>query len=99
MTKRLPLATHTEIRRALTERDRADRRSANLARLAFAPVHEQFLLEIAGLAVGIDEIAQRRAAARDRIFKNTFHFTGELRVALARYRSRRALWMDAGGEQ
>src|SRR5512146_3047744 len=86
-------------RRALSEPHRADRRAANPARLAAAAVDEQFLLEVAGLAVRLQEVAQRRAAARDRVVEDALGLHGEPCVLRFRDRSGRASRADAGGEQ
>src|SRR5580765_1731318 len=93
------LAARTVERRALTQRDRTDRRAADLARLACTAVDEEFLLEVARRAVGRNEIAQRRPTARDRMVEDALHFVGEPCIARERHRARRALRMDAGGEQ
>src|SRR5450432_3924556 len=85
-------------RRALAKDDRTDRRAANLAWLASAAVDKEFLLEIAGHAVGTQKIAQGCAAARDRIGEDAFDLERKTAVSRPRHRTGRAARMDTGSE-
>ena len=70
--------------RALPQHDLPDRRTAYVAGFASAAVDVEFAEEIAGRAIGVDEVAQRRAAAFDRPGEDALHFRSESRVAGAR---------------
>src|SRR5690349_16411964 len=93
------LAAHAEERRPLPDRARTDRRAAGAAGLAGAAIDVELLLEVAGQPVGTDEVAQRGAAARDRMREDAPDLECEALVALARHRARRARRMDPRGEQ
>src|ERR1041384_3131597 len=71
---------------------------AHLARRAGATVDVQLLLEIAGFAIRVDEIAQRGAAALDGVGEDGLDRVGQRRVSLARNAAGLARWMDAGAE-
>src|SRR5690606_10011639 len=65
----------------LTKADLAQGGTAIFAELTVASIDEQFLLEVAGLAVATDEIAQRGAAALDGHGQYPPDFLTQLEVA------------------
>src|SRR5690554_2703093 len=73
--------------------------AALLAELARAPVDEQLLLEIAGLAVAADEVAQGGAAALDGDRQDALDLRGQALVARPGNRAGGLARIDAGGEQ
>src|SRR5262245_51146379 len=99
MSSLLLLAAGAEEGSALAERQHTDGRSAYLARFARAPVCIELLVEVTRRTVGREEVAQCRAATRDGVGEDAFHFGGELRIAFARHLACRSAWIDAGGEQ
>src|SRR5688572_1695071 len=62
-------------RGALPLADRADRRAASRAGLALAPIDGALREEVAGLALGRGEVAQRRPAFLDRARERVAHGT------------------------
>src|SRR6185312_673372 len=94
-----PLAVRAPERGALPQHRLPDRRAAGLARLARAAVDHQLAEEVAGCTVRGEEVAQRGAAAFDRMREDAFHFGGEPCVAGARHAAGFAARGDAGGEQ
>src|SRR5207342_3400745 len=77
----------------------AQRTSATATGFALAAVDLQLLLEVAGRAVGVDEIAQGGAAALDRVEEDALDGFDQPAVAFARNSSGGARRGDAGGEQ
>src|SRR5207342_456950 len=75
----------------------AQRASATAAGFALAAVNLQLLLEIAGRAVGVDEVAQGGAAAIDRVEEDALDGFGQPAVAFARNAPGGARRGDAGG--
>src|SRR5262249_2984934 len=95
----LSLAHRAERRRATAVARRADRCAAHPARLARAPVDVVLQLEIAGVAVAVDVVAQRRAPFVDRLGQrraNGIDESCETRPRQALRLRRRA---DAGAKQ
>src|SRR6187402_883837 len=76
------LADRTIKRRALPKGDDLHRRTADLAWVAGASVHEQLLEEVARRAIRREKVTQRGAATRDCVGKNALHLVGKLRIAL-----------------
>src|SRR5688500_14784589 len=68
----LPLAVPAPHRRALPDRGLLQRPAATGTRLPAPAVGRQFQVEVARLAIRIDEVAQRGAAAFDRIREDPF---------------------------
>ena len=64
------LALRAPVGRALAHDGVADRGGADSAGLALALVDEELLAEVAGLAVGVEEISQGGAALGDGFFQD-----------------------------
>ena len=84
----LSLAFRAVEGRAAALDDAPDRAAAG-ARLAFAVIDREVLGEIAELAVGLDEVAQGRAAGRDRLAEHRRDRRGQARRAGSRHLARR----------
>src|SRR5207342_3515318 len=69
------------------------------AGLALAPVDRQLLLEVTRRAIGVDVVAQGRAAARDGLAQDRSDRIGESRIAPTRDGSSLAQRRDTRGEQ
>ena len=93
------MAARAVVRRALSLLDLANDVAAAPARLPGTVVDPVALLEIPGVAVGADEVAQGRAAGADRCAQGVLDRGSELGAALERELSRRGARMDAGEEQ
>src|SRR6476619_4151910 len=83
----LPLTVPAPDAGALADHPVAKRPPAAAAGLVLPSVDRQFLLEVPRRAVGIDVVAQGRAAARDGLSKDRADGLGESRVARTRERS------------
>src|ERR1700742_1820087 len=92
------LTVRTPEGRALPKHGLANRRSASAAGFAFAAVDVQFAEEITGRTVGVEKIAQCRAAAFDRPGEDALHFGRQSCVAFARHRPGSSTRIDARGE-
>ena len=93
-----PLASHTQITRALALSDQPDRFAAACAGFAFAVVDAQVLFEIAGFAVAAAEVAQGGAALFDRCGEYGFDCLGELFKTCGGDAAGGTAWVDAGEE-
>src|SRR5690348_1633430 len=79
--------------------DDAPDAAAAAARLAFAIVNRELFGEIAELAVGADEILERRAACLDRLVEHRADRFDKSLQPIQRYRSCCALRVDSGAIQ
>src|SRR6201991_5271664 len=95
----LLLAAGAIERGALTQRDHAYRRAADLARFTRAAIREEFLVEVTRRTCGCEEVTQGRAATHDGVREDPLHSRRQLRVSLARDLAGGPSWIDAGGEQ
>ena len=93
------LAVRTENRAALAEPDFQQRCLAVQAGLARAPVNQEFLCEVTGLAIAADEIAQCGAAALDGAPQNLFDVLHEALALISRERLPCSLRVDARQKQ
>src|SRR5688572_29391702 len=81
---------------ALADRGLLHPPAAFRAGFAASAVGHELQVEVAGLAVGIDEIPERGAAALDGVAKDAFHHDDERFVACPRDLAGFAEGMDAG---
>src|SRR5690606_35418542 len=93
------LTATTEHARPLPQANLAQTCPATLAELPTTTIDEQFLLEVARLAVAADEIAQGGASALDGLGENLPDRLGELQVACPGNGPGGTTRIDAGGEQ
>src|SRR5690606_8715880 len=93
------LAAGAEEAGALADDAAPDQIAAAAAGLALASVHEQLLLEVAGLAVRAGEVAQRGTTAHDGLLQHLAHVLCQARVLGAADAAGGACRADAGAEQ
>lgn len=92
---RLSLTAPAPHRGALTNRRVLQHPPTLLAGLAFAPVHREFLLEIARRTIRADEVAQGSPAALDGIRQDVFHCVSQTPIPRQRHFSRLAQRTDS----
>src|SRR5438309_1452424 len=92
---RSSLARGTVEGRALALAQRADRRAAALARLAFASIDAELVLEVSGPAIGRREIAQRGSACCERPLERVANRVRDFLPAHGGNAARRTQGMDS----